>query len=74
MTDKELWVEFCSKKNIDVNMPYEAWSFGFEEVNVSCLPENEGSRKTILANGGEFVETVFLDEDNVTLEKYRIRI
>ena len=49
-------------------------SFGFEEVNVSCLPDNEGSRRTILANGGEFVEAVFLDEDNVDLEKYRIRI
>ncbi len=49
-------------------------SFGFEEVFVSCLPENEASRKTILANGGDFVETVFLKEDNVTLEKYRIRL
>ena len=49
-------------------------SFGFEEVYVSCLPENEASRKTILANNGEFVETVFVKEDNVTLEKYRIRL
>ncbi len=48
-------------------------SFGFEEVYVSCLPDNEASRKTILANGGEFVETVFMNEDNVTLEKYRFR-
>ena len=49
-------------------------SFGFEEINISCLPENEASKKTIIANGGEFVETVFLDEDNVYLDKYRIRI
>lgn len=49
-------------------------SFGFEEAYVSCLPENEASKKTILANGGEFVETVFLKEDNVTLEKYRINL
>ena len=28
MTDKELWAEFCSKKNIDINTPYEAWAFG----------------------------------------------
>ncbi len=33
-----------------------------------------GSRKTILANNGEFVETVFFEEDNVKLEKYRIRL
>ncbi len=49
-------------------------SFGFEEVYVSCLPENEASKRTILANGGEFVELVFLEEDNVNLEKYRIRL
>lgn len=48
-------------------------SFGFEEIYVSCLPENEASKKTILANGGEYLETVFLEEDNVNLEKYRIR-
>nr|WP_297707193.1 GNAT family N-acetyltransferase [uncultured Butyrivibrio sp.] len=49
-------------------------SFGFEEVYVSCLPENEASKKTIWANGGELVETVYLKEDGVNLEKYRIRI
>ncbi|MCR5824348.1 MAG: GNAT family N-acetyltransferase [Lachnospiraceae bacterium] len=49
-------------------------SFGFEEVFVSCLPDNEASRKTILANNGEFVETVFFEEENVKLEKYRIRL
>jgi predicted acetyltransferase len=49
-------------------------SFGFEEINVSCLPDNEASRRTIIANGGEFVETVFLDEDNVYLDKFRIRL
>ena len=47
-------------------------SFGFEEINVSCLPDNEASKKTILANGGEYLETVFLDSDGVYLEKYRI--
>ena len=26
MTDKELWAEFCSKKNIDINTPYKAWN------------------------------------------------
>ncbi|MCR5755191.1 MAG: GNAT family N-acetyltransferase [Acetatifactor sp.] len=49
-------------------------SFGFEEIFVSCLPENEASKKTILSNGGEYVETVFLDEDNVNLERYRIKL
>ncbi len=49
-------------------------SFGFEEAYVSCLPENIASKKTILFNGGEYVETVFMDEDNVDLERYRISL
>ena len=49
-------------------------SFGFEEINVSCLPDNEASRRTMLSNGGEYIETVYLEEDNVNLEKYRISL
>jgi len=47
-------------------------SFGFSEMGVSCLVENEASRRTILANGGEYVETVHLEEDGVDLERYTI--
>ena len=47
-------------------------SFGFPEIGVSCLVENEASRRTILANGGEYVETVHLEEDGVDLERYTI--
>ena len=47
-------------------------SFGFSEIYVSCLPENEASRRTILANGGEYIETVYLEVDKVELERYRI--
>lgn len=49
-------------------------SFGFEEITVSCLPDNVGSRKTILANGGEYLETVFLADDKVYLERYTIKL
>lgn len=48
-------------------------SFGFSEIYVSCLPENEASRRTILANGGEYIETVYLKTDNVDLERYLIK-
>ena len=41
---------------------------------MGCLPENEASKKTIIANGGEFVETVFLEEDKVYLDKYKIKL
>lgn len=49
-------------------------SFGFSEINASCLPENEASRRTILANGGEYIETVYLEADNVYLERYLIKL
>lgn len=49
-------------------------SFGFSEIYVSCLPENEASRRTILANGGEYIETAYLEVDHVNLERYRIRL
>lgn len=47
-------------------------SFGFKEAYVSCLPENIGSKKIILANGAEYVDTVYLEEEQVNLERYRI--
>ncbi len=49
-------------------------SFHFSEINVSCLPENEASRRTIHANGGEYIETVYLESDNVDLERYLIKL
>lgn len=49
-------------------------SFGFEEIYVSCIPENIGSQKTIVANGGQFVEQVYLEEDNVYLDRYCIKL
>ena len=47
---------------------------GFLEIYVSCLPENEASRRTILANGGEYIETVYLETDKVDLERYVIKL
>ena len=49
-------------------------SFGFTEGYVSCHTGNTGSRKVILSNGGEYVETVFLESDNVHLERYRLKL
>ena len=49
-------------------------SFDLSEIYVSCLPENEASRRTILANGGEYIETVYLEADNVNLERYVIKL
>ncbi|WP_051226972.1 GNAT family N-acetyltransferase [Butyrivibrio sp. MC2013] len=49
-------------------------SFGFQEITVSCMPGNEASRRTIKANGGEYMETVYLKDDDIDLERYRIAL
>jgi len=49
-------------------------SLGLDKVLVTCLEDNEGSRKTIVANGGVFERTTFEPEDQVTLERYWITL
>lgn len=45
---------------------------GLKRVLVTCDPQNEGSRRTILANGGAYEGTVYDDPDGVYLERYWI--
>lgn len=45
---------------------------GLSRVLVACLPENEASRRTILANGGVYESTVYCEPDKVYLERYWI--
>ena len=45
---------------------------GLEHVLVCCLEENEGSRQTILANGGVYESTVHEPKEDVNLERYWI--
>ncbi|MBR3059853.1 MAG: GNAT family N-acetyltransferase [Oscillospiraceae bacterium] len=47
---------------------------GLPRVLVCCLKENEGSRRTILHNGGVYESTVHLAEREVDLERYWIEI
>jgi len=47
-------------------------SVGLEKVLVSCIDTNEGSRKTILTNGGVYDKTVNFKDSNVNLERYWI--
>lgn len=47
---------------------------GYESITVSCLPDNDSSRKTILSGGGEYIEKVYYEPDDVMLERYRIRL
>ncbi len=52
----------------------EARALGLDRVMISCAVDNEGSRRTILANGGEFDSTVWDEEDGETLERYWITL
>lgn len=47
-------------------------TLGLNKVLIACLTENEGSRRTILNNGGVYFETVHEPKRNIQLEKYWI--
>ena len=47
-------------------------SIGLERVLISCVVGNEGSRKTILNNGGVYESTVFEPKEQIYLERYWI--
>ncbi len=49
-------------------------AIGLDRVLVTCIEGNEGSRRTILANGGEYESTVYCEPDKVTLERYWIKL
>ena len=47
---------------------------GLRDVLISCLTDNEGSRRTILKNGGVYESTVHEPELNRDLERYWIHL
>ncbi len=50
----------------------ECKRLGIRRVLVCCVKGNEGSRRTILANGGIYESTVYLKERDTFLERYWI--
>ena len=52
----------------------ECVKLGLTKVLVCCLEDNEGSRKTILNNGGVYEATVYEPKDKVHLERYWITL
>lgn len=52
----------------------EAKKLGLSRVLVTCDDDNEGSRRTIEANGGAFERTTWLESDQVTLRRYWIEL
>jgi len=47
---------------------------GLKDVLITCIQGNEGSKHTILANGGVYESAVYYEADNVYLERYWIHI
>ncbi len=47
---------------------------GLQRVMIACQPHNEGSRRTILSNGGVYARTVHMPDRNVDLEQYWIEL
>ena len=50
----------------------ECKRLGINQVLICCFRGNEGSRRTILKNGGRYESTVYLEERDVYLERYWI--
>lgn len=52
----------------------EARKLGLTRVMVTCEEGNEGSRRTIEANGGVFERTAWLESEQITLRRYWIEL
>ena len=49
-------------------------ALGLDRVLITCVSGNEGSKRTILKNGGIYESTVYEPEEGVNLERYWIRL
>ena len=47
---------------------------GIKKVLITCTDNNEGSRKTILANGGIYESSVYEPEEKISSERYWITV
>ena len=61
---------YCTQM-LKETLPY-CRSLGIERLMISCLDDNEGSRRVILKNGGVYDSTVFDPKENGSVERYFI--
>lgn len=52
----------------------KAKALGLDEVRIVCRDSNIGSNKTILANGGVYVDTIHGEESGMNINRYDIHI
>lgn len=50
----------------------EAKALGMKAVRIVCRDINEGSNRTILANGGQYVDSLYGEESGITIHRYDI--
>lgn len=62
-----------AKKMLQDCLPF-CREIGLDKVLITCLKDNEGSRRTILANGGVYESTVFEPKGERYLERYWITL
>ena len=62
-----------AKKMLSLVLPF-CRELGLDKVMISCRVENEGSRRTILANGGVYESTAHEPDRNVDLQRYWITL
>ena len=62
-----------AKWMLAATLPY-CRELGLARVMIACEPWNEGSRRTILANGGVYEKTVHEPEEDIDLEQYWISL
>lgn len=52
----------------------KAKAFGLDKVRIICLGTNTGSNKTILANGGMYVDTIHGEKSGMNVNRYDIQL
>lgn len=52
----------------------EAKRLGMDHVRIICRDINIGSNRTILANGGKFVDAIYGEESGMTVHRYDVPI
>ena len=62
-----------AKEMLRLALPF-CKEIGLDKALITCETGNEGSRRTILANGGVYESTVHEPEENIDLERYWITL
>ena len=62
-----------AKEMLRMALPY-CREIGLDKVLITCTDGNEGSEKTILANGGVYESTVHEPKENVDLKRFWITL